>query len=233
MGFLLAVGTFALAGACGGDDRPAAPDTPAAARGMDSTEVLAFIAAVDQSEVQAAQLGTRRASNTEVRQFAQLLWREHAQSGRDVSELARQLEIDLRASGQASRVIANLRTTSQQAFEQLNRVPKGPGFDRAFLESQVRAHQALLQDLRRIVGDSSRRVSASLAPGGGVDVGVTGRPDPAEAAAAASRAANRKAENPDEAARMMLMRVQQHLERARQVQSRLAGGAAGGAPARR
>ncbi|MFN2567229.1 MAG: DUF4142 domain-containing protein [Gemmatimonadaceae bacterium] len=220
---LLAAGALTLAGACGGDDAPrAAPDTPAAAREVDSTEALAFMAAVNQSEVQTAQIGTRRASDTEVRRFAQLLWREHAQWGRDIADLARQMEIDLRAAAPQSSMIANLRATTQQTTQLLDRTPRGPGFDRAYLDSQVRAHQALIRDLRRIVGDSGRRVAASLAPGGGVDVGVTGRPD--TAARTASRPANRKAETALEAAQMMLAQVQQHLDRARQLQSRLGGG---------
>jgi predicted outer membrane protein len=216
---VIAVSVAALAGACKGDEQPAAtPDTPAA-RAMDSTEVLAFLAAVNQSEVQAGQVGTRRASDAEVRRFAQLLWREHAQSGRDVAELARQMEIDLRAATPPARMKANLDALSQQTSQLLDRTPKGPGFDRAFLDSQIRAHQALVQDLRRIVSDSGR-VAASLAPGGGVDVGVTGRPD-TSAAAAASRAVNRKAENALDAAQIMLAQVQQHLERGRQLQARL------------
>jgi predicted outer membrane protein len=218
---LVLLGALALAAACKGDEqRPQTPDTPAV-RAIDSTEALAFLAAVDQSEVQAGQIGTRRATNAEVRRFAQLVWREHAQSGRDVAELARQMNVDLRAAAPQSQMIANLRTTTQQALQALDRTPKGPGFDRAFLDSQVRAHQTLIRDLRRIAGDSGRLVAASLAPGGGVDVGVTGRPDTAAAAAAASQAVGRKPENPQDAAQMMIAKVQQHLDRARQLQTRL------------
>ena len=228
--FLLAVGVIAasviaLAGACKGDNeqRAPAPDT-SAARTMDSAQVLAFLAAINQSEVQVAQSGTRRASDAEVRRFGQLLWREHAQSGRDVAELARQMEIDLRAVAPPERMIANLRAISQQTSQLLDRTPRGPGFDRAFLDSQVRAHQALVQDLRRIVSDSGR-VAASLAPGGGVDVGITPSSNAAAGAtAAARRLRDRSPETPQEAAQIMLARVQQHLDRARQIQSRLAGG---------
>ena len=217
IGYILAATGVAIAAACKSNEQKAAPDTPVAAPEVDSAEALAYLAAVDQAEVQAGQIGTRRASSSAVRQYAQLLWREHAQSGRDVAELARQLEIDLRAAAPQSRLIADLRTRSEQTVQQLNRTPKSAEFDRLFLDSQVRAHQAVLQDLRRIIGDSSRRVSATLAPGGGIDVGVTGRVDAAAAAAAANRAANRKAENALDATRMMLGQVQQHLERARQL----------------
>ena len=221
---LLAAVALVLAGACKGENkpRPAAPDTTAA-REVDSTQVLAYLAAIDQSEVQAAQIGARRASDSEVHRFAQLLWREHAQSGRDLAQLARQLEIDLR-SVPATPMMSNLQAMSQQTTQLLNRTPKSPAFDRAYIDSQVRAHQAALQDLRRILSDSGR-VSASLAPGGGVDVGIIpGRSDTSAAtAAAAKRAANRKAETPREAAQMMLAQVQQHLDRARQLQSKLGG----------
>ena len=223
--FLLAAAALAAAGACKGEtkQRAPAPDTPAV-RELDSTQVLAYVAAVDQGEVQAAQIGARRASNTEVHQFAQLLWREHAKSGRDLAELARQMEIDLRAVP-ASPMIAKVQAMSQQTTDLLNRTPKSAAFDRAYIDSQVRAHQAVLQDLRRILSDSGR-VSASLAPGGGVDVGIIpGRSETAATTAAtAKRAANRKAETPREAAQMMLAQVQQHLDRARQLQSKLGGG---------
>ncbi len=130
-------------------------------------------------------------------------------------------------------MITNLRTMSQQTIQALDRTPRGPGFDRAFLDSQIRAHQALIRDLRRIVSDSGRLVAASLAPGGGVDVGITGRPDTAAAASALSRAGGRKPENPQEAAQMTLTEVQQHLERAQQLQARLAGGGSTSSPAPR
>jgi predicted outer membrane protein len=222
---LLVVSVLALTVACGGanDQRP--PDTPAA-REVDSTEVLAFLAAVDQTEIDAAQRGARRANTTEVRRFAQLLWREHAQSGRDLAELARQWELDLRTAAPQSRLIANLRAMGQQTTQLLDRTPRSAEFDRAYIESQVRGHQAVLQDLRRIVAaDSARRANASVAPGGGVDVGVTGRIDAADSAAAARRATRRKAENAQEAVRIMLARVQQHLDSARRLQAWLGGGA--------
>jgi predicted outer membrane protein len=226
---LFAGAVAALAGACKGANEQRAPDTPTA-REVDSTEALAYLAAVNQAEVEAAQRGARRANTTEVRRFAQLMWREHAQAGRDVAELARQMELDLRNAAPQSSLVANVRSMGQQTTQQLDRIPRSPEFDRAYVESQVRAHQAVLQDLRRILGDSSRRVSASLAPGGGVDVGVTGRPDTADAAAAARRSANRKAENAQEAVRMTLTRVQQHLDSARKIQAWL-GGARSSPPA--
>jgi putative membrane protein len=225
---LVVVGALALAVACKDDQRAPTSDTPAV-RALDSTEVLAFLAALDQSEVQAAQIGTRRSADVEVRRFAQLMWREHAQAGRDVAELARQMNVDLRTAAPQSPMIASLRAMSQQTIQALDRTPRGPGFDRAFLDSQIRVHQALIRDLRRIVSDSGRRVAASLAPGGGVDVGVTGRPDTAASVSAMSRAGGRKPENPQEAAQMTLTEVQQHLERARQLQARL-GATASPAP---
>jgi predicted outer membrane protein len=228
--FLLAAAAAAvvatLAGACGddaSDQRP--PDTPTV-RAVDSTEALAFMAAVDQSEVQTAQIGTRRANATEVRLFAQLMWREHAQSGRNIAELARQMEVDLRSAAPQSPMIANLRTTSQQTAQRLGNMSRSAEFDRAYVESQVRAHQALIQDLRRIVG-SGQASDTSIAPGGGVDVGITGRPDvlAAGATADARRAANRRPETARDAARIMLAQAQQHLARARQMQAQLASGA--------
>jgi predicted outer membrane protein len=220
---LLVVGAFALAVACGDASEQRAPTSDTAARALDSAQVLAFLTAVNQSQVQAAQGGTRRASDAEVRRFGQLLWREHAQLGRDVAELARQMEIDLRAAAPPERTIANLRAMSQQTSQLLDRTPRGPGFDRAFLDSQVRAHQALVQDLRRIVSDSGR-VPASLAPGGGLDVGVTPSSNAAGATTAARRLLDRRPETPQEAAQLMLARMQQHLDRARQFQARLAAG---------
>jgi predicted outer membrane protein len=222
---LPAVGVLALAVACGGDTKEQrAPDTPVA-RAVDSTEALAYMAAVDQSKIEAAQRGARRASDTEVRQFAQLLWREHARSGREVAELARQLELDLRAAAQRSPMVANVRTMSQQTTQLLDRIPRSVEFDRTYIDSQVRAHQAVLQDLRRIVAGSGQIVAAGVAPGGGVDVGVTPSATAAGATAAARRLRDRRPETSQEAAQMMLARVQQHLDRARQIRSRLAGGA--------
>jgi predicted outer membrane protein len=235
---LLALGAVGLVGACGGDanESGAGRDSLAGAdsRELDAAEALRFMAAADQGEIQAAQLAARLATDREVRQFAQLMWREHSRSARDVADLARQMEIDLQASARAGPLVTSVRSMSQQTTQLLNGTPRGAGFDRAYVDAQVRMHQAVLQGLQRIAAGGGRGVGADVAPGAGVDVTMPGTPGvpaattpaqlPTRPVRAASRARSRVAATPQEAARLAIARVQEHLAGARQLQARLGGG---------
>jgi putative membrane protein len=202
--------------ACGGDanEEGAATDTTGivgAAAGdvnasgrVNATEAVAFMAAANQSEVQAAHIAIDKATNTEVRQFAQTMQREHSKSAQEIGELAKRMNVDLQASGQQGYMVQNLQQMSQQMAQQLSSTPKGPEFDRAYIDGQVQAHQAVLEYLQRIAD------AAAAAP--------------AQPPAAAGRDTTQGATSPQRAAQTMIPRVQRHLDRAREIQTRLSSG---------
>jgi putative membrane protein len=208
-----------LSAACGGDanEQGAATDTSGAgaataagdvgASNVNPQEAVAFMAAADQSEVQAAQVAEQKATNPQVRQFAQKMQREHSKSSHEIGELARRMNVDLQASTQQGQMVQSLQQMSQQMSQQLNATPKGPEFDRVYMDGQVQAHQTVLENLQRIAGSAGNPGAApSPTPGGAVQETAQGMA------------------NPQQAAQKMITHVQQHLDEARQIQSRLSSG---------
>ena len=213
----LITGAVAFLAACGGDANEqgaATPDTAqptvgAAAGDVGGTvnpqEAIAFMAAANQSEVQASQVAVNKATDSEVRRFAQRMQTEHSRSAREIGQLAQQMNINLEAAGQQGPMVASLQQMSQQMSQQLNTTPKGQQFDRVYMDGQVQAHQAVLENLQRIAGTSGGTAPASPTPPGGGDT-------------------TQVAGSPQQAAQKMIPHVQQHLEEARRIQGRLGGG---------
>ena len=117
LGAALAVGAWIVLGACGGGRDDAAVDSGAAATatapttdsaagsvaaGNDmmtvtggDTGVVALVTTVDQSEVEAGRLARTKARNAQVKAFARTLVDEHSQAMRKAGELARTANIPL------------------------------------------------------------------------------------------------------------------------------------------
>jgi putative membrane protein len=207
--------------ACGGDanEEGAATDTSSAGAAtaagdvgasgtVNPQEAVAFMAAADQSEVQAAQTAAQKATNQDVRQFAQKMQREHSKSAQEIGELAKRLNVDVQASTQQGQMVQTLQQMSQQMSQQLNATPKGPEFDRVYIDGQVQAHQTVLENLQRIASSAGSTGAAPSPTAGGAGQDTT-----------------RGTMTPQQAAQKMIPHVQQHLDEARQIQSRLSSGA--------
>jgi putative membrane protein len=215
------IAAMMVAAACGGDANEQGAATADSAGGaavgaapsdagtVSPQEAVAFMAAADQSEVQAAQVAVNKATNPEVRQFAQKMQREHSKSAQQNSELAKRMNVDVNApASQQGQMVANLQQMSQQMAQQLNSTPKGPEFDRVYIDGQVQAHQTVLENLQRIAGTSAGATGTTPAPPPGGAGGDT----------------TQGAANPQQAAQTMIPHVQQHLDEARQIQTRLSSG---------
>jgi putative membrane protein len=221
----LVVASLALGWACGGDANKegaattgstagattsaAAGDVNAGGGGVNPTEAVAFMAAADSAEIKAAQIATKKATNTQVRQFAQEMIRDHGKAAKDDSELAKKMNVDLKTAGTQGQMASNVQSMAQQTEQQLNTTPKGAAFDKAYIDSQVQAHQSVLDNLQRIAGTA------------GGTTGTTGTSTGAQPTTAATSAQAGTPATPQEAAQKMIPHVQQHLEKARQIQSKL------------
>ncbi len=91
-----------------------------------------FAALSDIFEIQTGQMAAEQAGSQEVMQFGAQLAKDHGESSRQLMELARQAKLQ----------------TAPPALDQRHQVivdslkdAKGPGFDTAFLQAQVEAHQ--------------------------------------------------------------------------------------------
>jgi putative membrane protein len=197
---------LALAWACGGDankEGAATPDSASVAAGdvnaaggaVNPTEAVAFMATADQAEVQAAQIAETKATNSDVRKFAQEMVREHGRAAHEDAELAKKLNVDLKAAEQAGPMVTSVQTMAQQTTEKLNTTAKGAEFDKAYMDSQVQAHQTVLENLQRIAGTTA---------------GGTATADTTQGATAVQQAAQKA-----------IPHVQTHLDKARQIRAKL------------
>jgi putative membrane protein len=222
----LAVASLVLAWACGGDankQSAATPDSAASATtsaaagdvnagggGVNPTEAVAFMAAADSAEIKAAQIATKKATNAQVRQFAQEMIRDHGKAAKEDAALAKKMNVDLKTAGNQGQMASNVQSMAQQTAQQLNSTPKGAAFDKAYIDSQVQGHQTVLENLQRIAGTS-----------GGGTTGTTGTSTGAQPTTAATGTQAGAPATPQESAQKMIPLVQQHLEKARQIQSKL------------
>lgn len=120
---------------------------------------VAKAGAADLYEVEASRMAVRRARRPEVREFAQMLVADHNRTSAQV--MAAACADGLRPSPPV------LEPGQRTMIRQLSRVATG-GFDRAYMNQQVVAHQQALtlhrNYARRGVGNDLRRVAGAAVP---------------------------------------------------------------------
>lgn len=161
----LALALLALASACITGDEAADPGDPAAAIADTETaggevdrtapggaaftdaNVLGFLTMVDNAELEAAKTARDKASSAQVRQFAQLMEREHTRFVRQSSRLADSLDLGLDPPPNDELAAMHARVMST-----LEALPRGPMFDHEYMRTQVRTHTRVLQLLQEAGG---------------------------------------------------------------------------------
>jgi predicted outer membrane protein len=182
------------------------------------------------AEVQLGKLATDRASNTDVRAFGQMMVQDHTKANDQLKQIASQLKIQPPTElDQKHKELAGKLSKLQAA-----------GFDREYINAMVQGHQEVLGKLRA-------RTDSALpgAHSGGTDSGTGERrppdkglpnvttnsnepvaQDPALAKAQAGKGAATGRGHGDDAltqwAAKAMPTVQKHLERARELQQKLA-----------
>ena len=131
------------------------PNNPLLAPGY-----MAMAASSDQFEIQSSQLALQASQNPAVRSFAQMLIAHHQATSANLTQAAQ-------AAGLTPPPPALL-PPQQAMLDQLRAAGSGPGFDQAFKDVQVMAHQQALQLHQNYAsgGDvpALRQVAASAVP---------------------------------------------------------------------
>lgn len=123
-------GTGAVADASGGT----------AAGSLGNGEVMGVLFAVNQAEMQAGQDAVQKGKSRDVRRFAQQLIVDHSTANEQVKAAG------AGASPQEGDLMRTLQQQAQQDRAQLAGL-SGSAYDRAFLASQVKLHQQVLQTI--------------------------------------------------------------------------------------
>lgn len=238
---LVVAGCVAVS-ACGGDagdraDTGALAGTqPGAVGGMTQGELRANLVQVHESEIEAGNLAQERATNAEVRQFAQRMVNEHTtllrrtreqmgdttgaaggqqqKAGETAAAPGAQTPGAQAGAGEHTADPA-LTRMHQDAMQRLRNLQRGAAFDREYINSQVAAHEAALERLDRALGGASGTTTAA----GGTGATAAGGQQPPAAGGQPTGAAGQQ-----QLLQELRQGVQAHLEEARRIQQQLGGG---------
>jgi putative membrane protein len=201
----------------------AAGPTTAAAPAMapvSQEDALAFMAASDSGEIATSTIAQKKGTSAEVKSFAQEMIREHRKMLQEGAALGKKLGVTP-APGELA---MQAKAMGDSMTKMLDSTKKGADFDRAYIDGQVRAHEATLQHLQHI--DQMGTTGGAAAGAGATGAAAAGATGAAKSGAAGA------ATTVQEQARMAIPKVQAHLDKARQIQQKLPqGGAPGTAPA--
>lgn len=125
---------------------PNEPITHAAAEMSEpitSGQILQVLHALNQGEIEQAELALQRSDNPEVYKTAQLIIKDHAASNQRIAAVAQAIGVELEESP-LSRGMQVQAGAIKEGLEDLS----GAEFDRAYLENQVELHALALETAR-------------------------------------------------------------------------------------
>ena len=178
----LAVGAFGILAACSPKNEqttdtlattpPATATTPSTgdvAGAWTDANVVDVLTVANQGEVDYSQVGAEKATNASVKQFAQLMVKDHGTMLDAVKGLATKLNVTPAANDKAT----DLQTETQKDITDLN-AKTGKDFDKEFMDEQVDMHQETLDllndldsrttnaDLKTAIAEAKPKVQAHL-----------------------------------------------------------------------
>jgi putative membrane protein len=144
---LLMIPVALLVAACASTD-PMAPMVPGA---MTDSEVAAVVQTANEGEVMHGQAASTRATNAEVRAFAQMMVTDHSNANEQLRNFLSTNNMTASETGASSA----LRDNAQRSLTALNSY-NGAAFDREYMNSQVAMHQWVLNSLDNTLIPSTR-----------------------------------------------------------------------------
>ena len=178
----LAIGAFGILAACApkkdnavdtlATTPPATATTPTTgdvAGGWTDANVVDVLTVANQGEVDYSQIGAEKATNASVKQFAQMMVKDHSAMLDAVKGLATKLNVTPAANDKVS----DLQKENQKDISDLN-AKTGKDFDKEFMEEQVDMHQETLDllndldskttnaDMKTAIAEAKPKVQAHL-----------------------------------------------------------------------
>jgi putative membrane protein len=195
----MAVAVTASAGLQASQSQPpsSAASAQREARPSDAREFVTQLTLAGKTEVELGKIASERASSADVKAFGQMMVKDHSAAGKDLAQVASQLNIQQPAE---------LDATHRELVERLSKL-QGAEFDREYMAAMVKGHEDVVSKLQARAGNrlTSSEPAGKPTAEGGAAVGTTGDADAALAKWAAKT----------------LPTTQRHLERAREIQGKL------------
>jgi putative membrane protein len=134
-----------------------APSAPV----MNDTTILGTLDALNAADSAAGSVAAKKGTNSQVKSFANRMMRDHHKLRAGGQQLAKKLSIT-----PALPPGDTLQQSANAWMDSLNTIPKGAGFDSAYINHEVAAHQAVVQILQNAQGaaqDSSLKTAIGQA----------------------------------------------------------------------
>lgn len=141
------------------------------AAALSDDEIAAVIATANNAEITAGTLAKSNAHNAEVKEFAQHMITDHQNMDKAAGALATKLNLN----PTPSELSENLKADADKALTRLKSTPKGLTFDQAYIQSQIDAHQKVLDvfsnelipnakdaNLKNLLQDSRKTIQSHL-----------------------------------------------------------------------
>ena len=161
------------------------------------------------AEIQLGKMGGEKATNAEVKSFAQMMVTHHTQANEDLAPLAKQHGLE---------EPAKLDAKHQQMVTKLSKL-EGAAFDREFMNVMVTSHREAVAQTKPFAGAAGTSGKGATSTG---TTGGTGTGSPTGGAATnPSGAAAGSVQNANQYAAKVLPTIQQHLQQALQIQKSL------------
>lgn len=109
---------------------------------MSETEISNIILTADSEEMNLSDIGRKKATNSQVKEFAKKMFREHEMHNSRMSAMAENKGVML----VETKTSMEMKFSSQEEIEKLKKL-KGNTFDKTFMEAQIKLHEDLLQEL--------------------------------------------------------------------------------------
>jgi putative membrane protein len=179
----VAIGAFGILAACSPKNDqtadtlattpPATAATPATgdvANTWTDANVVDVLTVANQGEVDYSQVGVDKATNPSVKQFAQMMVKDHGDMLTSVKNLSTKLNVTAAANDKVN----DLQKENQKDIADLNGKTVGKDFDKEFMEEQVDMHQETLDllndldskttnaDLKAAIAEARPKVQAHL-----------------------------------------------------------------------
>ena len=147
------ISTFVIAGFL------LAPAASVSAQEINDAQIASIVVTANQVDIDAGKLATNRATDPEVKQFAQLMVTDHTGVNKSAVDLATKLKV----TPQDNPTSQNLKSGGEANLTTLKGL-KGGAFDRAYIDHEVAYHQAVLDavDKTLIPGVKNAELKALL-----------------------------------------------------------------------
>lgn len=109
---------------------------------MDASGVVSQLTSANQAEIEQAQAGAKKASESTVKQFAAQLVKDHKANAKQLQQLAAKLGVTVADSGVETATESESSTMGELAGK------SGKAFDQAFIDAQIQAHEQNIDKIR-------------------------------------------------------------------------------------